>query len=316
MAVVVFEMDALESWKLRLREVANAGGGCKEEVLSCLDALEQLRRTTAHDSALPVPRNNLETDLAVTTPAPHTRVSTGTQLWTVHPIHYTHHVLNKMRRERQVQRLTRRLGNLAADLHSVAHDMWKVLQASCIRQTSTVSQRFSDVTKVTTLGRSASVATPLASTNGASPALSPSTRRTLRSLFGRFPDFAADVLLNGPSLNASTEATTAASATLPHEKKRADASVQTPPEFTAESTAADTPRERLLFLCRRCRQDGRAGYQVDKNKMQLKQIHDIVTAAERTERRGPLKSPRLQCAVLRGAHPPLPQIGGTRRPRW
>ncbi|CAJ1992549.1 hypothetical protein LDHU3_34.3130:CDS1 [Leishmania donovani] len=316
MAVVVFDMGALESWKLRLRELANAGDGCKEHVLSCLDALEHLGRTAEHDSVLPVPRNNLETDLAVINAAPYTRVSTGTQLWTVHPIHYTHHVLNKMMRERQVQRLTRRLGNLAADLHSVAHDMWKVLQASCIRQTSTASQRLSDVTRVTTLDRPASVATAPGSMNGASPALSPSTCRTLRSLFGRFPDFEADVLLHGSSLNASSEATTETSATPPHARKQVDASVQTPPEFTAESTAVDTPRERLLFLCRRCRQDGRAGYQVDKNRMQLKQTHDIVASVERTEPPPSLKSPTLQCTVSRGARPPLPQIGGTRRPRW
>nr|CAJ2471341.1 unnamed protein product [Leishmania braziliensis] len=313
MTVVLFDVDALEHWKLRLRNLANAGDLCQEQVLSCLESLEQLGHTIERQPALPIRNSSPEYDLAVMAPTHKTCVSIGTQLWTVRPIHYTHHLLNRVRRERQVKRLTRRLGEVAADLHCVGYDLWRLLQASGVLQTLTPLQRLPDETIVEPLDKGESLGIAVRSTNGALPALSPSTLHTLRSLFGRFSTFDTDLALHWTNLKAPSAATMATSKPPIHVKTQGDKSVQTSLAFTAECATVHTPRERLPFLCRRCRQDGRASYHVDKARMQLTQTHDIVSDGGGAEQQALLKRAPLRCAVTRGVDPPLARSSGARR---
>ncbi|KAG5467846.1 hypothetical protein LSCM4_00932 [Leishmania orientalis] len=312
---VVFDADALEVWKRQVREVANAGELRAEQVLSFLDSLERIGHTTEHKQAMPLRKCYRDSDPAQMAPPQHTRVSVGTQLWTVHPIHYAHHVLNEVRRERQVKVLSRRLGVLAADLHTVAHDLWKLLQASSTGQPLTAAPTLYDTANTEALDRAASVAAAPCSENRVWHGVSLSTYQTLRSLFGYLPDFDADQLLDWSNRTIPSLMTPASSSVPSRLKRQVDACVQTPQEFVAEQAAADTPGERLLFLCRHCRQDGRAGYQIAEGRMQLTQIHDIGSANRDRGRPPPLTSPALRCTVTRRADHPLSQNGGAHRPR-
>ncbi|KAG5468660.1 hypothetical protein CUR178_01494 [Leishmania enriettii] len=312
---VVFDADALEMWKRQVREVANAGGLRAEQALSFLDSLERIGHTTEHKQVMPLRKCHRDSDPAQTTPAQHTRVSVGTQLWTVHPIHYTQHILNEVRRERQVKALSRRLGVLAADLYTVAHDLWKLFQASSAGQPLTVAPTLYDTTKAEPLDEVASVAAAPRSENMLWHGVSLSTYQTLRSLFGNSPDFDADELLKWSHRTIPSLMTPASFSAQGRLKRQVDACVQTPQEFMAEEAAADRPGERLLFLCRRCRQDGRAGYQIAEGRMQLTQIHDIGSANRERGRPPPLTSSALRCTVTRRPDHPLLQDGGAHRPR-
>ncbi|KAG5491627.1 hypothetical protein JIQ42_01533 [Leishmania sp. Namibia] len=312
---VVFDADALEVWKRQVREVANAGELRREQVLSFLDSLEHIGHTTEHKQVMSIRKCHRDSDPARMAPLQHTCVSVGTQLWTVHPIHYTHHVLNEVRRERQVKALSRRLGVLAADLHTVAHDLWKLLQALSTSQPFTAAPTLYDTTKAEAVDRAASAAAAPRFGNRVWHGVSLSTYQTLRSLFGNFPDFDADQLLNWSNRTIPSLMTSPSSIVPSRLKRQVDACVQTPQEFMAEQAAADTPGKRLLFLCRQCRQDGRAGYQITEGRMQLTQIHDIGSANRERRRPPPLTSPALQCTVTRRADHPLSQDDGAHRPR-
>ncbi|KAG5468247.1 hypothetical protein LSCM1_02225 [Leishmania martiniquensis] len=312
MMTVVFDADALKSWTLRLREMAIGGELGKEQVLSSLDFLEQLGHMTEHRPPTAMQRRRHESHLTDAASSQHTRVSAGTQLWTVHPIHYTHHVLNKVRRGRQLRALSRRLGVLAADLHAVSLDLWRLLQASSSRHPRAASQRIGDRSGAETPDRAASVATAAFPARSVSTSLSPSTCQTLRSLFGKYPSFDAD-LLHWPSRTEplSTRAASLHASMLL--KSKLDASAQTTQKFVAEQDAVNTPRERLLFLCRRCRQDGRAGYQVAQGRVQLTQVNDIGSAKRERGRQATLPSPSMRYSVTHRGHHAVSGNGGAQR---
>ncbi|KAG5493941.1 hypothetical protein JKF63_01773 [Porcisia hertigi] len=318
MVVVVFDADALSAWKLRLRDVARTNDMHTEQVLSCLDSLETLGCIQDDQPILPISKCDSLEDFAAAPPSNSTRISTGTQLWTVRPINYSHYVLNKVRRGRQVKKITRRLGDLAADLHSVGHDLWRILQTLTARHSLTTSPECPDTHKVKTLDSAACVKTTVAppSASDVSPALSMSSYRALRSLFGNLPAFNADSLRRWSKLKTLSELAKATNELPTSSDTRLDASVQTPVEFVTHVTQTEASCQKLPFLCRHCRQDSRAEYDVNKEKMQLMQTRDISVPIGGGKRFTPLANPNVPSMDhTHSTRTFLPERSGPRRPQ-
>lgn len=300
MGFVTFDAERFASWREGLHGLATAGEQLSgDEVVRSLAALDSmlvdataLAASPSNPSHLPVlPDNGAGLD-----GGRGQRRSMGTQLHTVHPIYYSHHVLNKIRRERQVSRLTRRLGELAAALYTVTQDLWNVL----LRAAPRVRDRHTVAPQQQRCTRWGAAMSPASLPSSTLPELRPLTLSDVLPPFAVTTREALRVFCGG---SAEVDVVTTRLCHSP--ESRTEASTQTPPEFMEGVACGASGAPRMPFLCRRCRQDGRADYAVDRERMRLMDVGGGDDAAHR-KALAPIAPPRKPPPSTTSQHPSLP----------
>jgi hypothetical protein len=251
---VMLDQGKWERWKAQLALLADTENVSQDDVRRCVDSLRDVETAAPAGSAGPVVAPS--TTAAFRTPPE--RNDAATQLRTVHPIHYAHHLLTKVKRERQVRKLASQVGYLGATLYAVAESLWHLLLYMHR------PQKQHDSSSLHLLERTSTTAVPAApqSPSPADPLISAQTAETLRTLLARSVSFdyaVVSAFATSPLLPCPT---------------REDAATQTSRtiDATADNNDSAEGKKRQPFLCRRCRQDGRAAYEYDHEMQRLSYI--------------------------------------------
>lgn len=275
MSTITLDRMEWNRWKAQLWSLTDAPTVSSDSVRACLQTLSLMEEEQLPNSA-PRDCDDRPSVSASALPSPATlapvRKDATTQLCTVHPIHYTHHLLNKVKYQRQVRRLSTRLGHLAADLYAVADSLWRLLVYIHGRSTahrSTEANKLRRGVNVSSGNAPTASDTPQCAFSAASCAssslISTEAHRILLSLLAKSVDF-------DPSLLTSF-----ASRTFADEVGHVDASTQASAEED-DGVSGVGQRQRQPFLCRRCRQDGRTAYEYDKEKQRLRCARPVPAA--------------------------------------
>ncbi|KPA82248.1 hypothetical protein ABB37_03360 [Leptomonas pyrrhocoris] len=282
MMMIHVKRDMWDAWKAQLGMLADADSVSSDDIRRCLQSLNEIAHETCETPASPGVAE------WTNSPSPSERKDVATQLCTVHPINYTHHILNKVKRERQVRVLSTRLGQLGATLYGVADTLWRVLL--CVHDVEKRGGRAPDTLHEAGQPPSSSARvdpSPLSLDANAAPFIPPQTSRSLQSLLAKSPSFDAALL------------TSFSSRTAENVRSEVEAATQASDGLSLLGDSAEL-RKQLPFLCRRCRQDGRAMYVYDKEKQQLAHTH--VSAAQ----------PALAQSSSASRNPPRQPPAGTR----